>query len=114
MAASPPHPTAVSPSGALAGCGNCGSSLVQAQGWKQLPHDRILLQLRCPECEVVIVANLGEREVETFDEQMVAARDALLRVYDSIVRENMRDLADRFAVALALDLVGPDDFSYHS
>jgi hypothetical protein len=111
MAAPPPHPTAVSRSGSFAACGNCGSKLVQAQGWKELPYDRVLLHLRCPECEILMVANLCQAEVAALDDDMVQARETLLRAYDLIVRENMGELADRFEVALARDLIGPDDFA---
>jgi hypothetical protein len=95
----------------LARCPRCGSALVQVEGWKELLHDRLLLYMRCPECDARMVGSFDHERVAAYDVEAVRARAEMQSAFERLVRENMQELADRFAVALALDLIGPDDFA---
>jgi hypothetical protein len=57
------------------------------------------------------VGSFDHERVAAYDEQLVRIRRAMECEFEAIVRRNMEELADRFAVALALDLIGPDDFT---
>jgi hypothetical protein len=94
----------------LALCPRCGSRLVQPQGWKEIGNGMLMLQLRCPECQIRMVGSYEAKHVASFDEHLVRARRRLEAEYLKLVRANMRELAERFARAFELDLIGPDDF----
>jgi hypothetical protein len=94
----------------LVDCPRCGSGLVQVEGWKEIVPDRLMLRLRCPECEARMVGSFDHERIAAYDEELVRVREQMVSEFGAIVRRNMEELADRFAVALALDLIGPDDF----
>jgi hypothetical protein len=107
------HTPHVSPGSScpLASCPRCASGLVQVEGWKELVPDRLLLHMRCPECEARMVGSFDHARVAAYDEELVRVRERMEIEFGALVRRNMEELADRFAVALALDLIGPDDFA---
>jgi hypothetical protein len=70
-----------------------------------------MLHLRCPECLTWIVGSFDPERVAALDDELVKRREAMLAAYDGLVKENMRELADRFHQAMELDLIGPDDFA---
>jgi hypothetical protein len=92
-------------------CPCCGSALVQPQGWKELANGCIELYLRCPECLICTSERLREREVAEYDKALVKCRQSMVAVYETVVRSNMEDLVECFSLALAHDLIGPDDFA---
>ncbi len=94
----------------LARCPACESALVQPQGWKELPNGDLMLQLRCPDCMIVIAGSFAADQVARFDAELVRGRAQVERAYRAIVRENMSELSVCFSRALELDLIGPDDF----
>jgi DNA-directed RNA polymerase subunit RPC12/RpoP len=94
----------------LGSCPRCGSRLVQVEGWRELVPDRLMLNLRCPECEVRMVGSFDHDRIAAYDEKLVRVREQMESALGALVRRNMEELADCFAVALALDLIGPDDF----
>ena len=71
----------------------------------------MMLHLRCPECLTWIVGSFGPEHVAELDKELVRTRETMLEAYDRLVRENMRELAERFHQAFQLDLIGPDDFA---
>ena len=73
--------------------------------------NRLMLHLRCPECEIRMVASFDHERVAAYDEELVRVRERMESAFAALVRRNMEELADRFAVALTLDLIGPDDFA---
>jgi len=95
---------------AIALCPRCASRLVQPQGWKEIGNGMLMLQLRCPECQIRTVGSYEAEHVARYDEQLVRARRRLEADYLALLRENMGELAERLARALELDLIGPDDF----
>jgi hypothetical protein len=94
----------------LSTCPQCCSPLVQPQGWRELPDGAIVLHLRCPECMVRLTGNFDSERVAEYDSLLVKSREAIVADYEAIVRHNMAELAQSFARALELDLIGADDF----
>jgi hypothetical protein len=91
-------------------CPHCGSSFVQPLGWKELADGRRALYLRCPECGVSTGGSFEQEDVARYDVELVRGREQVGRQYEALVRHNMEELASRFERALALDLIGADDF----
>src|SRR5438128_7500744 len=87
----------------LVSCPRCGSELVQVEGWKELAADRLMLHLRCPECEARMVGSFDHARVAAYDEELTRVRERMESDFGALVRQNMEELADRFAIALALD-----------
>jgi hypothetical protein len=92
-------------------CPRCRSALVQPHGWKELASGRLLLHLRCPECQLWRVGDFEHRHVAEYDDNLVRGRQQIESQYTALVRHNMEELAERLARALELDLIGPDDFA---
>ena len=94
----------------LAGCRQCGSMLVQPQGWKELREDAVLIRLRCPNCFASTTESVRHDVLAQYDKELVSGRNAMVAQYEALVYHNMSELAERFARALELDLIGADDF----
>jgi hypothetical protein len=93
-------------------CPDCGSGLVQPMSWEQTAvrgHWRIWR--RCPECEWSCDGVHGEREIDDFDEQLDLGTSELTQELRALEHENMAEMATAFGAALAMDLIGPEDFS---
>jgi hypothetical protein len=72
---------------------------------------RVQLALRCGECWDETAGDYAAAEVAAYDHALVEARLELTALYRAVVRSNMRAEADRFRVALELDLLSADDFA---
>jgi hypothetical protein len=94
----------------LAVCGVCASNLVQPQGWRELRDGTLMLDLRCPECFTCTTGSFDAQRVADYDDRLIESRQSMLADYELILRHNMRELSESFERALALDLIGPDDF----
>jgi hypothetical protein len=70
-----------------------------------------LVELRCPECFVVMQACHTAAEMVDLDKRQAASRDQIIAAYEQSVAESMEELADTLAEAFARDLLGPDDFA---
>lgn len=70
----------------------------------------LLVELRCPECFVVMQACHTAAEMADLDKRQSASRDQIVAAYERSVAESMAQLADTLAEAFARDLLGPDDF----
>jgi hypothetical protein len=92
-------------------CRQCGSCLVQPTRWEQ-GGDRGHWRLwrRCPECRWEAEAVHGEREIDTYDEELDAGTQALNGVLKQLERENMQHVVEAFAIAIQADLLTADDF----
>lgn len=66
--------------------------------------------MRCPECQARTIRDLDAAEAARADDALSAARLEMVAFYEAIVRSNIEREAALLAKALALDLVGPDDF----
>ncbi len=99
------------PGCALGNCPRCDSKLLQPQGWKELSGRELMLHLRCAECQLFMVGSFDHGRVAAYDKEQVQARRSIESDYASVVRRNMEELAERLALALDMDLIGPDDFA---
>jgi hypothetical protein len=95
---------------ALHVCASCGGGHVHPIDWSEESHERWRIALRCPDCEQAFEGVFGRRAVERLDDELDRAAAALLRDYTNLVHANMSEEADVLARALALDLIGPEDF----
>ena len=95
----------------LPSCPTCGSGLVQPLRWQQRQGGDLLVELRCPECFVVVQICHTSEEMAALDRSQAASREVLVAAYERAVAENMAALADAFREGLARDLVTADDFA---
>jgi hypothetical protein len=78
--------------------------------WSDAPHGRVRLELRCGECRAETAGEFDPARVAEYDRVLVEARLELTALYHAVVRTNMQAEAERLRAALALDLIGADDF----
>ena len=71
----------------------------------------MLVELRCAECLVWLSEVHTRVQLRELDRRQAEWRQVLLDAYERSVSETMEALAALFAVALALDLIGADDFA---
>jgi hypothetical protein len=83
---------------------------VQPTRWRQLAGGRVRLELRCGECRARTEGEYDLAVVARYDRELVEARLELTALYQAVVRTNMQAEAERLHAALALDLIGTDDF----
>ena len=91
-------------------CANCGSGLLQLEAWKEGREGAMTLRLRCPECFVRIVGEFDAAQVAQLDRALSEARLEMMALYQAVVCENLDREAALMSRALALDLIGADDF----
>lgn len=84
---------------------------MQPLGWQVHTSDEVIVELRCPECFTWMQGCYSAAEVRELDRVSGERRRELVRAYEHFTAESMAALADCLAVALALDLVGADDFA---
>ena len=92
-------------------CANCGSGLLQLEAWKEGGDGAMTLRLRCPECFVRIVGDFDAHQVAQLDRALTEARIEMMAIYQATVSENLCHEAALMSQALALDLIGADDFA---
>jgi len=73
--------------------------------------DEVLVDLRCSDCMTVLQVPFTREEMEELDRSEAAFRDEITAAYERSVSESMEALAAILGPALALDLVGADDFA---
>jgi hypothetical protein len=71
----------------------------------------VLVDLRCSDCMTWLQVPLSREDMAELDRCQAAWRDEIVAAYERSVSENMEALAACFGPALALDLVGADDFA---
>jgi hypothetical protein len=69
------------------------------------------VDLRCPECFAWMQERCSRSEMAELDQRQAASRAEIVEAYERSVAESMQALAVCLAAALALDLVGADDFA---
>jgi hypothetical protein len=83
---------------------------VQPAAWEHSGDGRWRVDLCCPACDWTGQALLTEPEVKAFEHELErGCLDIAVTLADFTAR-NMREYADRFALALATDTVLPEDF----
>jgi len=70
-----------------------------------------MVDLRCPECDTWMQGCFTQADMKELDRQQTAGREEIVASYELQVAEAMEALAELLQQALALDLVGPDDFA---
>lgn len=70
-----------------------------------------MVDLRCPECQTWMQGCYSQADMKELDRLQTAGREKIVHAYERSVSEAMQALADCLEQALALDLVGPDDFA---
>ena len=95
----------------LCECPHCNSRLVHPVRWQVLPEGDIALKLRCPECQAAMEGTFPVGRVRELDRELAAGRAQVKSSYDRAVRRHMYEELQALRTALALDLIGPDDFS---
>ena len=68
------------------------------------------LELRCGECRTESGGDFEAGRVAALDRELAEARLELAALHQAVVRNNMLAEGERLRAALALDLIGADDF----
>jgi hypothetical protein len=95
----------------LTACPRCGSRLLQPLRSRPRSSDEVLVDLRCPECEMWMQGSFTKADAEELDRLQSTCRDQIVTAYEQSVSESMRALAFNLATALELDLLSADDFA---
>lgn len=91
-------------------CLNCSSELVQPVEWEPTGPRTWSVLLRCPECEVHRLGLFDQALLDEYDVELERGSQQLRRAYLEVVEENMADGIDRFARALEVGAILPEDF----
>jgi len=70
-----------------------------------------MVDLRCPECLTWMQGCFSPADLKELDRLQTAGREAIQSAYEQQVADSMEALIACLHSALALDLVGPDDFA---
>ena len=92
-------------------CATCASELLQLEAWRERPAGGLTLRLRCPECDARTVRDVDAGEAARVDDAFSRARLEMVALYEAVMRSNIDSEAKLLGMALALDLIGPDDFA---
>jgi hypothetical protein len=95
-------------------CPHCGSSFLQPLRCEATGQEVVLVELRCADCSTWLSEPFTRAEVQELDARQAEFRQILLEAYERTVTESMDALAALFGAALALDLIGADDFAPRS
>ena len=96
---------------ALTTCPSCGSAFLQPLRREDKGADEVLVELRCSECLTWMQAPHTKADANELDRLQAEFRAAILAEYERSVAASMEALAACLGPALALDLVGADDFA---
>jgi hypothetical protein len=91
-------------------CQSCSSDLVQPNDWVPAADDGWEMTLHCPNCGWSTHGVYDDAEVTQLEEQLEEGVDAILRDLQRLASANMADEVERFARALAADVILPEDF----
>jgi hypothetical protein len=92
-------------------CPSCGSHLLQPLRWEPHGDEEVMVDLRCPECLTWMQGCFSREDMKELDRLQTAGREEIQSAYERQVTESMEALIACLHSALALDLVGPDDFA---
>lgn len=113
----PPEPVRESAPQALPGtdvdlhvCPDCTSDLVYPIAWEEADESHWSISLRCPNCEWDQDGVYPQDQCDRFDDELERGTDALTRDYKRLMTANLAEEIERFAHALEVDAVLPEDF----
>ena len=92
-------------------CEACASELLQLEAWRERTAGGLTLRLRCPECGARQIQDVDAGDAARVDDAFSQARLEMVALYEAFMRNNIGCEAELLATALALDLIGPDDFA---
>jgi hypothetical protein len=111
MAFRPKRPVASSSVAALTMCPSCGSNFLQPLRCEAKSADVVMVELRCSDCMTWLKAPHTRADMRELDRRQAEFRAEIVTQYERSVAESMEALAACLGPALALDLVGADDFA---
>lgn len=91
-------------------CPGCDSTLVQPVWWSEASDEHWELLLSCPNCEWSTEGIFSQAEVEDLEDHLEEGLQEMLADLQRLAHANMADEIDRFAQALTVDLILPEDF----
>lgn len=91
-------------------CLDCESELVQPLEWRATEDDRWDLTLHCPNCDWSRRGIYSHAQVDALEEQLDLGVESIVEDLQRLTSANMADQIDRFAAALEVDLILPEDF----
>jgi hypothetical protein len=94
----------------LCDCPRCGSGLIQPVQVRRCDDCCWHVQRRCPECEWAGVGLFTAEALTRFQQQLDVARASLGNLLQQIERSHMERDVERFARAVSLDHILPEDF----
>ena len=95
---------------ALHVCPSCSSPLVHPTSWSESSQERWELQLECPNCWWAETGVYDRDQVEQLEDCLDEGLAEILGDLQRLTEANMSDEIDRFAAALSVDLILPEDF----
>lgn len=95
----------------LTTCPSCDSPFLQPMRCEAQGDDEVLVELRCSDCMTWLQVPLSREDMAELDRCQSEWREAIVAEYERSVSESMEALAACLGPALALDLVGADDFA---
>lgn len=97
----------------LSTCPSCDSPYLQPMRCEAQETDEVIVDLRCSDCMTWLQVPFTRADMEELDRCQVQWREEIVAAYERSVSESMEALAAVLGPALALDLVGADDFAPH-
>ena len=91
-------------------CPDCCSELVYPVAWEEADETHWSITLRCPNCEWGDDGVFAQDQCDRFDDELERGTDALTRDYKRLMTANMAEEIDRFARALEVGAIVPEDF----
>jgi hypothetical protein len=95
---------------ALHTCPSCRCDLVQPVAWADGQQDRWELELECPNCLWSESGTYDRHQIEALEDHLDEGLAAMLADLQRLTQANMAEEIDRFARALAADVILPEDF----
>lgn len=91
---------------------DCGKveDFVYPVTWEEKNDGLWRIETRCPECELRVIRNATQEEVEIFDDQLIDSDEALRQAEKKLARENMEDDVEILINAIHDDHIMPMDF----
>jgi transcription elongation factor Elf1 len=95
----------------LADCTACGADFVHPVDWSPQDQKNWWMLLRCGACGISREAIVPDAEAERYERELDAAEHHMRRAAERLSQQRLEEQADSFATALALDLIGAEDFA---
>lgn len=91
-------------------CRSCRRDFVQPITWEERGALMWDLRLRCGNCGAKEHGTFDQATVDIFDLKLDLLAEEMIRGWLDYEKRNMAEEAERFAAALALDAILPEDF----